>query len=583
MLRELLVREFALIEELRLEFDTGLNILTGETGAGKSIIIDALGLVLGGRFSSEMIRTSSDACYVEAVFDIHAKQELTDTLGGLGIQLQPGDALIVSREVSSSGKSRCRINGQTVNVGTLAEVGALLVDIHGQHDHQSLLSPDKQIHILDRFGGENLAGPCERVKLQYDRRVELHREFQGLQVDESEKTRRLELLGYQLQEIDDLKLQPGEEEELTREAEILGSAERLYEACAKSHFLLYEGDDGSSPAVAQLGEVQNRLEPLAAIDERLKPIIQMIAEAAAQAEEAARELRGYQDRIDFSPERLAQVQSRLEELAKVKRKYGGSIEAVLAHAEKARAEISGYTSREERLVELERELKELDSVLAADAASLSAKRRQVATALEDAITRELADLNMQKTRFLVSISNRPSSDGVEWQGQRLTVGPKGFDEVEFLVSPNPGEDPKPLARIASGGELSRIMLALKSILGMVDEIATMIFDEIDAGVGGRTAQAVGEKMLVISQYRQVLCITHLPQIASMAHRHFFIEKSVTGDRTVVSVRSLTFKERVEELARMLGGSEMTDLTLKHAQEMLTLAESVRVKKVGRSS
>lgn len=582
MLKELLVREFALIEELRLEFDTGLNILTGETGAGKSIIIDALGLVLGGRFSSEMIRTSAESCYVEAVFEIGSKQALLETLGGLGIQHQPGDALILSREVSNSGKSRCRVNGQTVNVGTLSEIGALLVDIHGQHDHQSLLSADKQIHILDRFGGDALSGLAERVAQAYQRRAGLYHEYQGLQVDESEKARRLELLGYQLQEIDDLKLRPGEEEELSREAEILGSAERLYEACAKSHFLLYEGDEGAGAAVAQLGEVRNRLEPLSDVDERLKPIVQMVAEAAAQAEEAAREIRSYQDRIDFSPERLAEVQSRLDELAKVKRKYGGSIEAVLEYADKARAEIGGFTSREERLAQLEGELKGVEAGLAADAAALSARRRQVATALEDAIARELSDLNMQKTRFLVSITNRPSNDGLEWQGQRYAVGPCGFDEIEFLVSPNPGEDPKPLARIASGGELSRIMLALKSILGMVDEIPTMIFDEIDAGVGGRTAQAVGEKMLVISQYRQVLCITHLPQIASMAHRHFYIEKAVTGDRTVVSVRPLTFKERVDELARMLGGAEMTELTRKHAQEMLTLAESVRVKKVGRS-
>lgn len=583
MLRELLVRDFALIRELRLEFAGGLNILTGETGAGKSIIIDALGLVLGGRFSSEMIRSGADSCFVEAVFEPEKKPALEQCLAGLGIRLEHGDSLIISREVSQAGKSRCRVNGQTVNVGTLAEVGACLVDIHGQHDHQSLLSADRQIDILDRFGGEEISRQRDGVSGTYSRLAALRNEFRSLQVDETEKNRRMELLAFQLQEIDDARPSAGEDEALEREAEVLASAERLYEACARSHYLLYEGDDSRSPAVVQLGQVLGALQPLADVDERLKPVVQMVAEAAAQAEEAAREVRNYQERIDFSPERLSQVQARLDELTKLKRKYGGSIDSVIAHAEKARAEMDAYSSRGERLAELHEELKQVESELASAAAALSARRRQVATALEDAIAGELAELNMQKTRFIISFSHRVSEDGIEWQGERLAVSPRGFDDVEFLVAPNPGEDPKPLARIASGGELSRMMLALKSILGAVDEIPTMIFDEIDAGVGGRTAQAVGEKMMVISQYRQVLCITHLPQIASMAHCHFYIEKQADGDHTVVTVRPLTYKERVDELARMLGGAEMTDLTRKHAQEMLTLAEAVRVKKVGRSS
>lgn len=583
MLRELLVREFALIDELRLEFDTGLNILTGETGAGKSIIIDALGLVLGGRFSSEMIRSSSESCLVEAVVEPDFKPSLTEVLARLGIAVESGDALILSREVSRSGKSRCRVNGQTVNVGNLAEVGACLVDIHGQHDHQSLLSSDQQLDILDRFGGVNLAGLRQEVLTLYERRMAAFREFRALQVDETEKARRLELLGFQLQEIDDAHLKPGEDEQLEREAEILGSGERLFEACARSHFLLYGGDDQAAPAATLLGQARNHLEPLSLVDERLKPIVQMILEAAAQAEEAARELRNYQDHIDFSPERLAEVQTRLDEIGKLKRKYGGSLEAVMEFAEKARAEVNGYASREERLDQLEKELVLIEKEFARLGGDLSAGRQKAATALEDAIARELADLNMQKTRFLVSFSRRPSPDGVEWQGERFAVGPQGFDEVEFLVSPNPGEEPKPLARIASGGELSRMMLALKAILGMVDEIPTMIFDEIDAGVGGRTAQAVGEKMLFISQYRQVICITHLPQIASMARRHFLIEKHTDGDRTAVNVRPLTYKDRVDELARMLGGAEVTDLTRKHAQEMITMAETVRLKKVGHST
>lgn len=584
MLREIQVRDFALIENLQLTWDSGLNILTGETGAGKSIIIDALGLVLGGRFSAEMIRTGAEACYIEAVFEPDGNNHLLmDELSHLGISTDPAEPLIMSREVGRSGKSRCRINSQTVNVGTLAEVGALLVDIHGQHDHQSLISTDKQVDILDHFGGEALLTLCETVSRQYNELAALKAEYKTLHTDEQEKARKLELLSYQLSEIDEAKLQPDEENELQKEAGVLGGAEKLFEACAQSYFLIYEGDDHAVPATAQLEEAINRLDQMSAVDKRLQPVVDMLRESAAQAEEAAREIKTYQDHIDFNPQRLEEVQTRLNEIHKLKRKYGSTIPEIIEFAEKIRAEINSYSVNDERRAAIELEIQQISTELAAAAGALSAKRRQTATMLEDAIAKELADLHMQKTRFIISFEQRTAEDGLLWNGTKLAIGPRGFDAIEFLVSPNPGEEPKPLSKIASGGELSRMMLALKAILAQVDEIATMIFDEIDAGVGGRAAQAVGEKMLLISQFRQVICVTHLPQIASMAHCHFHIEKTIRGDRTIVTIGRLNFKERVEELARMLGGAEVTELTRKHAQEMLALAESVRLRKVGRGT
>ena len=584
MLREIQVRDFALIENLHLVWDNGLNILTGETGAGKSIIIDALGLVLGGRFSAEMIRTGAEACYIEAVFEPDAHNHLlTKELSHLGIVCDPAEPLIMAREVGRSGKSRCRINSQTVNVGTLAEIGALLVDIHGQHDHQSLISTDKQVDILDHFGGEALLTLRTTVSQQYQELAALKAEYKTLCTDEQEKVRKLELLSFQLSEIDEARLQPEEEEELQKEVSVLAGAEKLFEACAQSYFLIYEGDDHAVPATAQLEEAINRLDQMTAVDKRLQSVVDMLRESAAQAEEAAREIKTYQDHIDFNPQRLEEVQARLNEIHKLKRKYGSTIPEILEFAEKVRAEINSYTVNDERRAAIEVEIQQISTGLAAAAGALSAKRRQTATMLEDAIARELADLHMQKTRFIVSFEQRTVEDGLLWNGSKLAVGPRGFDVIEFLVSPNPGEEPKSLSKIASGGELSRMMLALKSILAQVDEIATMIFDEIDAGVGGRAAQAVGEKMLLISQFRQVICVTHLPQIASMAHCHFHIEKTVRDDRTIVTISKLNFKERVEELARMLGGAEVTELTRKHAQEMLALAESVRLRKVGRAT
>lgn len=580
MLRELTIENLALIDHLRLEFARGLNILTGETGAGKSIIIDGVNLILGGRSSSELIRAEAEAAQVEAVFEVEEHKELEKVLAEWGIPLGDDRLLVISREVNSSGRSRCRINGQTVTVLTLSKIGGYLLDLHGQHEHQSLLFSERQREILDGFGGELLAAKAGEVAETYRRYEEVKKELAELTTSEEDKNRRIEFIGFQLREIEGARLRPGEEEELLREREILAGAEQLFTAASRVYELLYGGEEPGS-ALDKLSEGQQALEKVIGIDPRLQPLYQMITESACQVEEAAREIRSYRDGVEFDPTRLAAVEERLDEINKLKRKYGKTVGDILAYAEKIRKEIQTIEGREERLSQLTKELAAVEEKLAREALALSALRRRAAGRLEEAITAQLAEVNMGKTVFKVALNRAiAEKDGLTVGGEKVAVDRHGLDRVEFMVAPNPGEGLKPLAKIASGGELSRMMLVLKVILAEVDRIPTMVFDEIDVGIGGRTSQAVAEKLLLLARTNQVICVTHLPQIASMADRHFYIEKKTFENRTRVEVKVLDRKARVEELARMLGGAEVTATTREHAREMLLLAESVRRKKAG---
>ncbi|MGE5528524.1 MAG: DNA repair protein RecN [Patescibacteria group bacterium] len=581
MLRELWVRNLALIEELRLEFAPGLNVLTGETGAGKSIIIDAVSLVLGGRAAAEMIRAGAETATAEGVFDCDGRPELRAALEELGLEAPEG-VVALYREIGTGGRSRCRINGQTVTSLTLAKLGALLVDIHGQHEHQSLLHPDKQLDLLDRVAGEEVLQLRGRFAAGYAALCGLRQELATLRGNEEELKQRVELLQFQLQEIGEAKLKPDEDEALQSEHELFAGAERLFAASARAYELLYESGAGQA-ALEQIGEARRALEGVLAVDPRLEPCLSMLREAAAQGEEAARELRNYRERLEFDPARLAEVEKRLDELAKLKRKYGRTVAEIIAYGEKIAAELNGIEHRDERLAELEKEVGRAEAELAETGKALSARRRAQAGKMQAEIARQLEDLNMGKVTFRIDLNLADDPNGLPYEGRRVAMSPRGLDRIEFLVAPNPGEGLKPMLKIASGGELSRIMLALKAIVAEVDELPTMIFDEIDVGIGGRTAQAVAEKMLLIGRTRQVVAVTHLPQIASLAHRHLLIEKKVAGQRTAVSVRALDMQERVGELARMLGGAEVTELTRKHAQEMLALAESLKLRKVGRTT
>ncbi len=579
MLQEIRVKNLALIEELKLEFDPSFNVLTGETGAGKSIIIDALGLALGGRFSSEMIRSGAENATVEAGFIAKNRPELYQYLESLGIPQEPDWTLTIQREVGLNGKNRCRVNGQLVTVLILAKIGEFLLDIHGQHEHQSLLFPEKQLELLDRYCGPaclNLRASFGKLHKEW---LTLDKEYRDLQQNEFDLARKVELLEFQINEIAQAKLILGEDEDLLKERALLGSAEKLYEAASQSYQALYNNSSGQT-ALELLASAEKALEQAVNIDSKLESVLNSLREAACQAEEVSREIRGYQEQIQFDPERLSIIEERLDEIGRLKRKYGSNIGEILLYAERCAQELAGISNREERSKQLESDLQTFKARLGDIAAQLSNERRSGADRLETAIIGQLKDLNMGNTQFKINLTQIETENGIPYGDKTMTAFDEGADKIEFLVAPNPGESLKPMTKIASGGELSRIMLALKSILAELDEIPTMVFDEIDVGIGGRTAQAVAEKMLLIGQSRQVVCVTHLPQIASLAQCHFYIEKQISGDRTLVAVHRMSMDERIEELARMLGGAQVTDTTRQHAREMLMLAEKLRLKKVG---
>jgi DNA repair protein RecN (Recombination protein N) len=599
MLAQLSIRNFALIDRLDLEFGEGFNVLTGETGAGKSILIDAITMVLGERAGAEWVRTGAEKALIEAVF------ELTDAQAEALSEWQEEGLLSLSRELTRSGRSQCRINGRMATASALREVAAHLVDLHGQHEHQSLLSPDRHVELLETWAGESLQAPTHAARDLYTGLQATRRELAALQTDARERARRLDLYQFQIEEIDGAKLNPGEEEELATDLSRLANAEKLFAAASSALATLNEGDgDRGMSAVDLLARTTRDLEAIAALDETLAPAVEGVQTALYAAQDAARALADYREGIEFNPERLAQVQERIDQLRSLKRKYGETIEEILAYRDQIGAELHTLEHGEERAAELTAEIERLAADLDRAAAALYEARQATARQFEAALVRELRDLNMANTIFEVRVDPPQPAASAADRGLTAVLG-----RVEFLISPNPGEPVKPLARIASGGEMSRIMLALKSTTvtkGLTSppdplpgagrgngtkrrspgpsaaspassssppragegpgERLTLIFDEIDVGVGGRTAHVLGEKMAALARASQVLCVTHLPQIAGLADVHFTVEKSVVGERTVVGVRRLEGEERVDEVARMLGGAIAT--ASQHARELI---------------
>lgn len=572
VLLELSIENFALIEKLRLEFGPGLNVLTGETGAGKSIIIDAVEMVLGGRASADAIRSGTDRAVIEALF------EAGDGPAGkaaeeVGAPAEDG-VLILARELPAGGRAVSRLNGRLATSAMVKEVAQYLVDLHGQHEHQSLLRPERHVDLLDSFGGAEVSAIREKVAAKWEEWRRLRRELAEFTGDEKDKARRQDILQFQLQEIDSSQLTPDEETRLTEERRVLGAAEKLFHSAAEAYAVLYEGEAGSGdgePVVDRLAALLGPLEEAAGIDRALRPLFESIESARYQIEEAARELGRYRDRVEFNPARLDEIERRLEHIAQLKRKYGNSVAEVLKYRNEVAAELERLADAEGQIARLRRDIDAVKKELGSLCADLGQTRRRVARDLERSVSDELADLGMERTVFRVQFSETEDPDGVPVGGRPLTVGPKGTDAVEFLLSANPGEPPKPLARIISGGEMARVMLALKVILAGVDQVPTLIFDEIDAGVGGLAAHAVAEKLARLGRVRQVLCVTHLPQIAAVADRHFAITKTVEGGRTTTSVRRLEGPERVDEIIRMLGGTADSRATREHALELLEAA------------
>ncbi|MDQ2800543.1 MAG: DNA repair protein RecN [Armatimonadota bacterium] len=559
MLVELHVTNFALIDRLNLTFGAGLNILTGETGAGKSIIIDALGLALGGRAGADLVRTGASKATVEAVFDLaHAPAEVRKRLADAGLDGdEEDDTLLVTRELSrAGGKSQCRINGRLMPVAVLKEIAEGLVDVHGQHEHQSLLASDRHVDILDNWGGKDALALRAEVAALHSEVNALKREREQLRTDARERARMLDLYRFQQDEIAGANLQSGEEEELVSDRSRLANSEKLSAAAADAYAKL-SGSERGAGAMDGLNAALSAVEHAAALDENLSALTETLQSAVSYAEDAARELRVYQESVEFNPERLEEIEARLDLIRSLKRKYGETLNEIISYGEELTSKLDALENSEAREEELTAAIAKSEDKLNAAAGRLTKARQKASRNFAAGIARELSDLGMAATQFEVSIEPQPMTS-------------KGADRVEFLLSPNPGEPLRPLAKIASGGEMSRIMLAMKSVLARTGAIPTMIFDEIDVGVGGRTAQTIGDKLEALAKGAQIMCITHLPQIASRAGTHFFIEKQVHEGRTTVSVAPLDSAGRIEEIARMLGGSRRSETVVQHAREMLSV-------------
>lgn len=551
MLRHLFISNYALIDQLEMEFHGGLNLLSGETGSGKSIIVDALGLLLGSKASPEMVRTGSDHASVSGVFQIAKFPSLTRFLEAQGVE-SDNQELILKREISREGKSRAFISHQPITVGTLKSLGRWLVDIHGQNEQQALTEADAQLALVDEFAGNQAL--LEELAILSQELATIRSRLQTLEHSEKEQARLADLLSFQKKEIETAQLKPGEDEALDAEHRRLANAAKLLEAANEVYAALYESETAAARTVSM---AEHSLESIARIDETLAANLEQLRSARIQLEDVALSLRDYRRKIDVSPGRLQQVESRMGEIEKLRRKYGTTVNEILEFHRDVARQLQSLEHRDEELESLKHQMSQLSQAYFSKAKTLSERRQRTALELEKALEHELKELAMDRTRFKVQFNRSP-----------VEFSPLGFDVVEYLVSPNVGEPLKPLARIASGGEISRLMLALKTITHADSRIKTMVFDEVDAGIGGRTAEVLGRKLKSLAQKNQILCVTHLPQIASFADHHYFIEKVEMRGRTVTRVEHLGEDDRINELARMLSGARITDAVKKHARELL---------------
>jgi DNA repair protein RecN (Recombination protein N) len=561
MLRELTIRNVAVIHDLTVGFVPGLNVLTGETGAGKSILIDALQLVLGARGSETLLRSGAEEATVEAAFDSPGSR-VTALLEAEGIALEAGEFLILRRQLFRDGRTKAYANGRLTSAATLRTLAECLVDIHGQHPGQPLLDPRRHRELLDAYAGTSEDARAYRHR--FGDWQGLRREREALVSAERERAQRQDLLEFQRSEIEGARLSAGEDEAFAAEHAILSNHERLSSMVEQAYGALEESDEA---ILERLAAVVARLREAAAIDERLRDVLEGLETGAVYLREAARGLRDYRGRIEFDPQRLDAIETRLHEIGKLKRKYGGGIGEVLDHLDRVRADLAALERSETRMGELDQALAESQRDLAGRAERLSGARRRAAAGLQEAILAEIRELGMARAAFEVRVTRAAPGEG--------TLGPHGMDEVEFLISPNPGESLKPLHKIASGGELSRTMLAIRVILAAADQTPTLVFDEVDAGIGGNTAEIVGRKLVAASRQHQVLCVTHLPQIACFADQHVVVSKRTLRDRTETTVQGLAGTERAQELARMLGGPSRSSTPLQHATELLEVASRLK--------
>lgn len=552
MLRELRIKNFAVIETVTVPFARGLNVLTGETGAGKSILVDAILLVCGARAQVDVIRTDADAATVEAVFDVEGLGQVATVLDEAGLAAEGGE-LVVRRELARSGRHRAFVNDSPVTVGLLDRLGDVLVEVHGQHEHQRLLEPARQLDLLDRFAGaETVRAEVADLFARYRGARE---ELERLRGAERDRAQREDLLRFQLSELDTADIRPGEEEELRAEHRRLQHAERLTKGLAEAAALLVEDPDAAS---ARIGRAARLLRELGRLDPAFARPAELLDGASAQVEEALLAVRALGRSVDAEPGRLEAIDDRLDALTRLKRKYGDTETAMVAYRQQAAQELERLERHEQILAVGERQWAELRTALLARAGELSERRVVAAARLGGLVQREIRALGMERARFEVALERDSEED----------VSARGLDRAESRFSANPGEEIRPLSRIASGGELSRTMLAIQAVLAAADRIPTMVFDEVDAGIGGRVASVVADKLATVGAGRQVLCVTHLPPIAARAQHHLQVTKTSRAGRTRATVSVLAGGERIEEIARMLGGEAPTETARRHARELL---------------
>ncbi len=591
MLLELNIRDFAIIDRLNLQFDPGFNVLTGETGAGKSIIIDALGTLRGDKPDPTFVRAGSTVARVEGIFSLDDCPEVVPLLQEFGLLDESDDQIIVAREINAAtGRSVARINGRAVNTATLKEIGGRLVDIHGQHEGVSLFNVKTHLDILDRFG--NLLPLRAEVGGVVDRLRQVRQQLDDLRRSELRRQDRIEELQYQIEEIEAANLRAGEEEELLRERTLVQNGAKVTALVNTAYQLLAEGDGapGAASVTDSLGSVVGAIDDLARFDPTVSPTLELANELLFRMEDLAASLRDYRDNLEFDSGRMEAIEERFLLLRTLQRKYGGTIEELLVSVEAARVELDRLLHSAEHLADLEAQEAKLLAQLGQLAGTLSQQRQTAGKELSRRIEQSMTDLAMPHVKFEVSLAHAPDARGVtisgksgaDGHGGRLAFDKTGVDRVEFMISPNPGEPLKPLARIASGGESARLLLAMKSILSLVDVVPALVFDEVDVGVGGRAGSVVGEKLWAMTNNHQVLCITHLPQVAAFGDAHYTIRKQIEGGRTRSAVTPLAWDGRIDEVAEMLDGVPISEASRQSAKTMLDRAATFKRQQSKRS-
>ncbi|MBV6449928.1 MAG: DNA repair protein RecN [Anaerolineales bacterium] len=572
MLTELHIHNFAIIDKLDLRFGPGLIILTGETGAGKSIILDAVVMLIGGKADTTFVRTDSDAAFVEGVFQLKGpEREAVHSILQREELMDDPNYVVLMREVRKEGRSVARVNGRTVNVSLLKEIGSLVVDIHGQAEHLSLLDSRAHLGLLDRYA--EVARPLSDYRQTYHALLNLRHELNELRKAQADADRRVEFLTYQAEEIEAARLKAGEDDELRKERDRLANAESLAQNAQEALAVLEEGSPETPAATDLVGQAAQALHALAKIDSAQSELANQAEVLLDTMSNVIGELRDYLEEIEFNPKRLDEVEERLDLIHSLTRKYGGSIPAVIASGENARKQLETITGAADRINELELDEAKLLEKLGKQGAALSEKRKSAATKMSHGIETELDDLKMSAAKFGVDFQTKPDPNGVPLNGgPRIGFDQNGIDRVEFLIAPNPGEGLKPLAKIASGGETSRLMLGLKNVLARADEVPSLIFDEIDQGIGGRVGLTVGQKLWNLSRSHQVFCVTHLPQLAVFGDEHYQVQKLVDKGRTLTRVERLDGEPRLLELSQMLG--EVGEGTLRSAHELLQVARGM---------